>query len=204
QLRSRPGERQHLGLRHRAQQADRPAAPPAAAGLRSRRPDAAAGAGAGGRRPVRPLAARGAPAPGHPAAAEGAGRGDPAGLLRGPGPRRHRGPDRAAARHRQVQVAPRPDAPAAGARHRAAGPALTMASPTTMTASTTAATGTVHCAPDALLLAFATGSLNEPLSLLVESHAALNPVSRRRLCEYEAIGGALLEELPPAPLCPEA
>lgn len=79
-----------------------------------------------------------------------------------------------------------------------------MASPTTMTASTTAATGTVHCAPDALLLAFATGSLNEPLSLLVESHAALNPVSRRRLCEYEAIGGALLEELPPAPLCPEA
>src|SRR5690554_3378206 len=64
--------------------------------------------------------------------------------------------------------------------------------------------GSSHVAPDDMLLAYATGSLNEPLSLLVESHAELNPESRRRLAAYEAIGGVLLEELPPAPLCPQA
>lgn len=63
---------------------------------------------------------------------------------------------------------------------------------------------TTHCAPDELLLAYAAGRLDEPLSLIVESHAALNPESCRRLCAYEAIGGVLLEDLPPAPICPQA
>ncbi|WP_159460340.1 ChrR family anti-sigma-E factor [Tistlia consotensis] len=55
-----------------------------------------------------------------------------------------------------------------------------------------------------MLLAYAAGWLDEPLSLVVESQAALNPESRKRLAAYEAIGGVLLDELPPAPLCREA
>lgn len=59
---------------------------------------------------------------------------------------------------------------------------------------------TTHNAPDELLLAYATGWLNEPLSLMVESHAAYSEDSRARLRDLEAIGGVLLEELEPAPL----
>ncbi len=61
-----------------------------------------------------------------------------------------------------------------------------------------------HSAPDELILAHATGWLNEPLSLLVETHAALNEESRERLHEMEAIGGVLLDELEPAALREDA
>lgn len=63
---------------------------------------------------------------------------------------------------------------------------------------------TSHCAPDEMLLAYAAGWLDEPLSLVVESQAALNAECHERLQAYEAIGGVLLDELPPAPLCPQA
>jgi putative transcriptional regulator len=59
---------------------------------------------------------------------------------------------------------------------------------------------TTHHAPDEMLLAYATGSLNTPLSLMVETHAAYSDDSQHRLRDYEAIGGALLESLEPAPL----
>lgn len=66
---------------------------------------------------------------------------------------------------------------------------------------------TTHHASDEMLLAYATGWLNPPLSLMVETHAAYSGDSQDRLRDYEAIGGALLETLEPAPLrsgCPVA
>ncbi len=54
--------------------------------------------------------------------------------------------------------------------------------------------------PEEMLLAYATGALNEPLSLVVASHMALNPDSRAEVEDYEQVGGALLEELEPAAL----
>ena len=54
--------------------------------------------------------------------------------------------------------------------------------------------------PEEMLLAYATGALNEPLSLVVASHLALNPASRAEVKAYEQVGGALLEDLEPAAL----
>ncbi|MEX2631429.1 MAG: ChrR family anti-sigma-E factor [Tistlia sp.] len=59
---------------------------------------------------------------------------------------------------------------------------------------------TTHPAPDELLLAHAAGGLDQLLSLIVASQAAYSEDSRRRLCDFEALGGLLLEELEPAPL----
>lgn len=55
-----------------------------------------------------------------------------------------------------------------------------------------------HPAPDELLLDYATGSLPEPLALLVATHAALSPESRRQVRAYEELGGALLDTVEPA------
>ncbi|WP_119165173.1 ChrR family anti-sigma-E factor [Algihabitans albus] len=54
--------------------------------------------------------------------------------------------------------------------------------------------------PEEMLLAYATGALNEPLSLVVASHMALNPQSRAEVEGYETVGGALLEQLEPKAL----
>lgn len=59
-------------------------------------------------------------------------------------------------------------------------------------------------ASDDLLLEYAAGSLSEPAALLVATHLALCPECRRKVWEYEAVGGALLQELPPAALQPDA
>ena len=59
---------------------------------------------------------------------------------------------------------------------------------------------TVSRVPEEMLLAYATGALNEPLSLVVASHMALSPESRAEVEAYEAVGGALLEQLEPAAL----
>ncbi|MFO1060960.1 MAG: ChrR family anti-sigma-E factor [Dongiaceae bacterium] len=53
---------------------------------------------------------------------------------------------------------------------------------------------------DELLLAHAAGSATEAVSLLVASHLAFCPGCRRAVAVLEAIGGALLERLPPDPL----
>lgn len=57
-----------------------------------------------------------------------------------------------------------------------------------------------HHPSDALLVAYGAGSLKEGLSLAVAVHLAHCPDCRATLAEVEALGGALLEELPPAPL----
>lgn len=57
---------------------------------------------------------------------------------------------------------------------------------------------------DDILLDYASGSLPEPLSLLVATHLALCPEARRQVRDFERLGGALLEELEPAPLADDA
>ena len=63
---------------------------------------------------------------------------------------------------------------------------------------------TEHRNVDDLLIAHAAGKLPEPVGLAVATHLALNPAARARYRRYEAVGGALLEELEPAELAPDA
>jgi putative transcriptional regulator len=55
---------------------------------------------------------------------------------------------------------------------------------------------------DELLAAHAAGRLPSPVALVVATHLALSPESRRAYARFEAAGGALLERLEPAPLSP--
>ena len=57
---------------------------------------------------------------------------------------------------------------------------------------------------DELLAAHAAGRLPPPLALIVASHLALSPESRKRYRSFEAAGGVLLERLEPARLAPGA
>jgi putative transcriptional regulator len=57
---------------------------------------------------------------------------------------------------------------------------------------------------DELLAAHAAGSLPAPVSLIVGTHLALSPASRRRYALYEAAGGVLLDRIEPAPMAPDA
>ncbi len=50
-------------------------------------------------------------------------------------------------------------------------------------------------AEDEHLMAYAAGSLAEPIALLVATHLALCPSCRARVGSFEAVGGALLETL---------
>jgi putative transcriptional regulator len=60
--------------------------------------------------------------------------------------------------------------------------------------------GPVHHPSDERLLDYASGASPEPVALLVATHLALCPGCRRATAELEAVGGALLEELPPEPV----
>ncbi|WP_029014949.1 ChrR family anti-sigma-E factor [Niveispirillum irakense] len=53
---------------------------------------------------------------------------------------------------------------------------------------------------DELLVAYGAGSLDEATALLVASHLTLCPRCRSEVARIEAMGGNLLEELPPAPM----
>ncbi|MFC7332326.1 ChrR family anti-sigma-E factor [Rhodocista pekingensis] len=53
---------------------------------------------------------------------------------------------------------------------------------------------------DDLLVAYAAGSLPEAMSLIVATHLALCPHCRAEVRRLEAVGGALLEEMPAAPV----
>jgi putative transcriptional regulator len=53
---------------------------------------------------------------------------------------------------------------------------------------------------DELLFGHATGTLPEPLDLVVRTHLALSPEGRRHYAFYCALGGALLETIEPVPL----
>ncbi len=61
-----------------------------------------------------------------------------------------------------------------------------------------------HHPEDAVLLAHAAGRLPTGPALVVASHLESCARCRERVREYEALGGALLEALPPAALAPEA
>jgi putative transcriptional regulator len=58
----------------------------------------------------------------------------------------------------------------------------------------------VHHPSEERLLDYASGASPEPVALLVATHLALCPGCRRAITELEAVGGALLESLPPEPV----
>ncbi len=57
-----------------------------------------------------------------------------------------------------------------------------------------------HRPPEEMLLGYASGSLTEPMALVVASHAALCPETAREIRRLEGLGGALLDGLAPAAL----
>jgi putative transcriptional regulator len=61
-----------------------------------------------------------------------------------------------------------------------------------------------HRLGDEWIAAYAAGSLSEGRSLFVAAHLAFLPDARRMVATAEAIGGALLEELPPESMAPDA
>lgn len=61
-----------------------------------------------------------------------------------------------------------------------------------------------HHASDALLLRYASGGLSEAWSLAIATHAALCPVCREAIADAEAVGGALVDEIEPAPMAENA
>jgi putative transcriptional regulator len=61
-----------------------------------------------------------------------------------------------------------------------------------------------HHPNDETLLAYAAGTLREPEAVLVATHLALCPQSRRWVRQLEDVGGHLLGELPPVEVAPDA
>lgn len=59
-----------------------------------------------------------------------------------------------------------------------------------------------HHIPPELLLDYASGSLGEPWALVVACHLAYCPACRSALGEIEAMGGSLLDSIPPAEIDP--
>lgn len=62
---------------------------------------------------------------------------------------------------------------------------------------------THHPSPERLL-DYASGALREPVALLVATHLALCPECRRQIAAMEAVGGALLDQLPPEPVADDS
>jgi putative transcriptional regulator len=62
----------------------------------------------------------------------------------------------------------------------------------------------VHHPPDELLLDYAAGATDEPTSLMLATHLTLCPECRDIVARLESVGGALLEEIEPAALAPDA
>jgi putative transcriptional regulator len=61
-----------------------------------------------------------------------------------------------------------------------------------------------HPVGDEFLVDYAAGTAPEPIAVLVATHVALNPGSRRTLAQLEAAGGALLEDIAPTPVAADA
>jgi putative transcriptional regulator len=59
---------------------------------------------------------------------------------------------------------------------------------------------THHHATDETLMRFAAGTLAAGPAIVVDAHLAGCPTCRARVCEYEALGGALLEDMEPTRL----
>jgi putative transcriptional regulator len=61
-----------------------------------------------------------------------------------------------------------------------------------------------HHPSEERLLEYAAGPASEPIALLVATHLALCPACRRATAELEAVGGALLETVPPEPVAEDS
>lgn len=61
-----------------------------------------------------------------------------------------------------------------------------------------------HHPDDELLLDYASGALGEAESLVIATHMALCPICRRKVADYEAIGGATLEAAEEIPVADDA
>ena len=60
-----------------------------------------------------------------------------------------------------------------------------------------------HVAPE-MLLDYASGSMSEPMALLVASHASLCSRCAEQVCELEAVGGELITSLEPEAIAEDA
>lgn len=65
-------------------------------------------------------------------------------------------------------------------------------------------TSPTHHLPEPLLIGFATGTGDEASALIAQTHVELCPTCRAAVAEIEDLGGALLEDLPPAEVAPGA
>ena len=62
----------------------------------------------------------------------------------------------------------------------------------------------LHHPEEELLLDYAAGKASQAASILVATHLALCPACRRKVRDYEALGGALIEAEPTVPLAPDS
>lgn len=61
-----------------------------------------------------------------------------------------------------------------------------------------------HTLSDDLLMGYAAGVLSQPFDLVVATHVSLNDDARARLAGFEAVGGAVLDELDEADLAEDS
>jgi putative transcriptional regulator len=61
-----------------------------------------------------------------------------------------------------------------------------------------------HHPPSEFLVAYAAGSLPEPQALLIATHLSLCPDCRKDVAQLDEVGGALLADLPPTEVEPDA
>ncbi|AHM03199.1 hypothetical protein roselon_00783 [Roseibacterium elongatum DSM 19469] len=52
-----------------------------------------------------------------------------------------------------------------------------------------------HTVPDSLLMGYATGALPEAFDVVISTHVSLSDDARARLASFEAVGGAVLEDM---------
>lgn len=61
-----------------------------------------------------------------------------------------------------------------------------------------------HSAPDDLLMGYASGSLAKAFDLVLATHVSLSDDARARLETYEALGGAVLDDIETAPVAEDS
>src|ERR1700722_6044663 len=187
EFRPRQGRGLDLGIRHRAQSAHRRAAPRAPS-RGERRTSGSRGRYARGRgKRAFGGATRRRIAPGARGFTGGTGRGGGAVLFSGPAPWRARTAPRHPAWHGEIALAPGHGAAARGVgRNR-----MSTRQPE-------------HHPSEAVLVAYGSGALGEGLALVVATHLLYCAACRAKARDVEALGGALLEELPPTALAEDA
>lgn len=56
----------------------------------------------------------------------------------------------------------------------------------------------IQCTLDILLMHYAAGALEPAEALMAAAHLALNPAARRKIAQYEAVGGRMMAQMPEA------